>query len=525
MTSLKNRPCLAEATPLLPKPLTPKEKPSYWFAILLPFGVAFGTGALLAPQFQFYTEIFCDRYYEAKEVTNMDITDIEFVLPLKDCAIPEIQAIVSRAYAVMTFLTFASALLMASYYGSLSDRKGRKLVLFISALGNITPLICYIATAKYQEYFGVTLLYLAPLLKGLLAGENIQMAAIQAYISDCTTRRQRTTAFGRMLASIYIGATLGPSVASILIEKTHSILAVFYLAVFVHFLFGIYTAVIPESNEPLYRPSETKIQAAPSPFWKRLNVFSALTILSRTEIRHLTPCALPILGTIQFLMTAVAMPPTLLYAMLKFDWTAVEGGVYVSIASFSRLIMMAAVLPAIALLFHKKSMRSRRESTKSNLSSSSTGSSPSSSSSSSSLLVSPPNEEDVEHNMLLDTWMIRVGVATETLALLLFGLATNGTSFTLIVVLQSLSLLGQPSLRSLLTSLVKPSEVGQVLGASAVIESIGMIFCQVVINTLYSASVSTMPNLVFFFCASIAGIACILAFLIHPVKSTTDEEA
>lgn len=51
-----------------------------------------------------------------------------------------------------------------------------------------------------------------------------------------------------------------------------------------------------------------------------------------------------------------------------------------------------------------------------------------------------------------------------------------------------------------------------------------VIISQLTINTIYSASVATMPNLIFFVCAVISGLAVTFSFFVHPSKplSTTD---
>lgn len=48
---------------------------------------------------------------------------------------------------------------------------------------------------------------------------------------------------------------------------------------------------------------------------------------------------------------------------------------------------------------------------------------------------------------------------------------------------------------------------------------------QLTINTIYSASVATMPNLIFFVCAIISGLALIFSFFVHPSKplNTTND--
>lgn len=83
------------------------------------------------------------------------------------------------------------ALLLAGYYGALSDRKGRRLVLKISCLGNILLILSYILTIKFPGIFGISLLFIVPVIRGLMAGDNVLIATAQAYISDCTTASGR----------------------------------------------------------------------------------------------------------------------------------------------------------------------------------------------------------------------------------------------------------------------------------------------------------------------------------------------
>lgn len=86
---------------------------------------------------------------------------------------------------------FTTALLGAGFYGRLSDRKGRSLILRISTLGNLIYVSCDLLTAKYHDTIGITLLFLGPLIRGMMAGESVLMAAVQAYIADCTSADSR----------------------------------------------------------------------------------------------------------------------------------------------------------------------------------------------------------------------------------------------------------------------------------------------------------------------------------------------
>ncbi|KAL0145668.1 hypothetical protein V8B55DRAFT_1463983 [Mucor lusitanicus] len=435
-----------EETPLLPAPLLPAMTAdqtkfySYDFRYF----------------YRLYSNILSFRYYQQQSGT------IDVDIPLEDCAIPQVQAIVSEASAIIVLLTYTTTLLVASYYGNLSDRKGRRFVMISATLGSLVELVLFVITLKC--------------LKSLA-----------------------TVAFGNMLAVIYSGSSIGPPL-------TNSINSIFYMAFVVQMCLGLYIwLIVPESND--ITSYEAPIGKEGKTFLQRINLFSALRVLYRGSSQHASPHALALVAGIQFLLFVVALPPILLYTMLQFGWTAYEGGLFVSLISFSRVIVMLALLPLLAKLFHKN--RSSSATPKSS------ATKPASSSSSvSSASIETRSNEEIKHAILFDAWMIRTGLSVETVCFVLFGL--------------SLAMLAGPSLRSLSTSLVAPSEIGELLGAVAVLEACGVSVAvfffdsdhlSMTINTIYSASVGIMPNLIFFVCAAICGLALTCSFFVHPSKS------
>ncbi|GAA5816751.1 hypothetical protein MFLAVUS_010283 [Mucor flavus] len=467
---------MSEATPLLTRHSSYR-KPSSWYAIFPMVLVAFSGGALLAPHAQFYTEVFCTRYYKSQD---------DFI-PIHDCAIPEVHKLVSRAQALIMFLTYGSS---AGYYGRLSDAKGRVAVLRISTLGTLIYVTCDLLTAKYHETIGISLLFIGPLIRGFMAGESVLMAAVQAYIADCTNPSSRTVVFARLMSSLFVGAAIGPFVGSLIIKHTGSLVNVFYAAWIVDFCNVIYTCLfVPESNKRAVDGEHETTQKVKG-LWERLNIFSALKILFRNPPLHMTKYALPCIAIAEFLLTLVKRPPTLLYAMLKFKWTAYEGSIFYTYASLMRLFMMIGVLPLLSKLFIKKYPTR-------------------------SFTCSIPEEKKLKNTITFDIWMVRIGIGMDAICLALAGLATNVTLFTLAGMLQSFSMLAQPSIRSLLTNLVEPDRVGELLGAVAILDSVGMIIAHLGVNTIYSASVETMPSLTFYICAVIAGFSCLSAFLVR----------
>ncbi|KAI8378148.1 major facilitator superfamily domain-containing protein [Choanephora cucurbitarum] len=455
---------ISEQVPLLggPKTNTNKKKPSPWYIIAPMFSVTFAFGALMAPMIQFYTVVFCYKYYETQKGSSLDG---ENDLPsIEDCAIPEVQAVVSKAQAIIMFLSCTACLLSAGFLGSLSDRKGRRLVILISGLGNIILMIAYLVTISYAHIFGISLLYIAPMIRGLVGGDNVLVVTAQAYISDCTSPTKRTIAFGHLIAAIFLGATVGPPLSSYVLKETGSITNVFLMVLFVSTLFELYVFfILPESHDF----EKLKVPQKNATFLQRINIFSALNILFRTSSEHANKHALPFIAGVQFMLNIVMMPPTLLYAMLVFGWTAYEGGLYISLAAFTRLLVMVLILPLVSKLFHKnrasvnKDERNRKTFV--------------ASSSSSSTVFNddkPHTEEDIKHSIRFDIWMVRIGMTVEALGLIGIGTAPTSAGVVVAGCLQSFALLGAPSLKSLLTTLVKPSEIGELMGAIAVLESI-----------------------------------------------------
>ncbi|KAI8977915.1 major facilitator superfamily domain-containing protein [Pilobolus umbonatus] len=436
------------------------KKPSIWYIIIPVFFLTFSTGALFAPMIEFYTIVFCERYYKSKQSNSV----LGYALSQDKCAIPEVQSIVSKIQAIILFSYYITPLLVAGYYGSLSDRKGRRLVFKISALGNMVLMTCYVLTTRYRDTFGISLLFIGPVVRGLLAGDNVTAANIQAYISDCTTPSSRTVAYGHMIAITYLGASLGPSAASLLIKKTGSIEYLFYGSALISLVFECYIFfVLPESHN--FKDFKER-DAQRMGLLQSINVLSALQILNRKKSKHANKLALPLIAGSQFLLTICMLPPIILYAMLQFGWTSYEGGFFISLTSFTRWMAVAVLLPVMSKLYYRNK----------NIS-------PINHDPDSRIDISPSpdmnnkcavqQQERTYHSIVFDMGLIRFGLIAETVCLFLLGLVNDSFSFTAVGVLQSLSALALPSFRSMLTTLVDPSEVGELFGAVAIIESFG----------------------------------------------------
>ncbi|KAG0331769.1 hypothetical protein BG004_001513 [Podila humilis] len=124
-------------------------------------------------------------------------------------------------------------------------------------------------------------------------------------------------------------------------------------------------------------------------------------------------------------------------------------------------------------------------------------------------------KEQTFSDMKFDTWMIRLGFAINSITYIGYGLATSGWMFYLASALHALCIISSPSLKSLLTNLVEPSEFGAVLGALQMVDSIAAIFSPIVISWVYALTVKSWPAFVWYSCAAWTGICVVLAFMIR----------
>ncbi|KAF8945662.1 hypothetical protein BGZ47_002222 [Haplosporangium gracile] len=143
---------------------------------------------------------------------------------------------------------------------------------------------------------------------------------------------------------------------------------------------------------------------------------------------------------------------------------------------------------------------------------SATNNEPSSSTSETSVLRT---KEQKFSDMKFDTWMIRLGFAINSITYVGYGLASETWMFYLATALHAVSIISSPSLKSLLTNLVEPSQFGAVLGALQVVDSVAAVVSPVVISWVYALTVSTMPEFVWYSCAFWTGICVVLAFMIR----------
>lgn len=199
------------------------------------------------------------------------------------------------AYSVMQFI-FSPVL------GRLSDRYGRRPILFISLLGGAAGY----AVIGFANT--LTLIFIGRIISGITGG-NISTA--QAYIADITTPKDRAKGMGLFGAAFGLGFILGPAIAGL--TSKYGVHVPFFIAGVLSLANAVAVfLILPESLTPEKRAGLPK---------RKGGIAEILTALKNREFREI--------NIVYFLLVTAFSIMTyafVLYTAHRFGFTAEQNG-------------------------------------------------------------------------------------------------------------------------------------------------------------------------------------------------------
>ncbi len=254
----------------------------------------------------------------------IDLLGFGIVIPLLTFYANEFQAtpfdigLLVASYSLMQFI-------FAPILGSLSDKYGRRPILFLSIVGSgIGYLMMGFAGALWMIYAGRIL--------GGITGGNLSTA--QAYIADITTRENRAKGMGLFGMAFGLGFILGPALAGILSKFGHEV--PFLFAAGLSFANAVLLFfVLPESRKFTEKVAERK------------NRFAEL--LDSFKDSRFTTITLEYF----FLVTAFSMMTTAFayYTMTKFSYDASQTGYLLGYVGFIAVVMQGGLFGRLSKKF------------------------------------------------------------------------------------------------------------------------------------------------------------------------------
>ncbi|RUS32720.1 hypothetical protein BC938DRAFT_474506 [Jimgerdemannia flammicorona] len=315
---------------------------------------------------------------------------------------------------------------------------------------------------------------------------------------------------------------IGPAMGGYLMKAFGGISFVLMAGLIVAFIWLILVVFfLPESNTHI-QAGDPSADSVPTPSAAKfklshLNFFGALSIVFTARSPYVTSSALPLLITAHF-MTIFAVGSQgiiVLYTGIRFHWGALQAGILLSVENSGRLLALLMVMPVVVSTYRRyhvgekaRRAQERQERAKSDNDDDEVNHDD---------VIEEELRRDKTQDVQLNLWLTRFGLSMSVAFYLAFALVTAGRQLFAITPLQSAATLYTPAMRSLLTSIVGPTQTGAVLGAVSVVEAVGGIISPLVFNMLYSKFVYTNPSVPFFLCAAAlaAGVVCLL--LVRPV--------
>ncbi|GAB6030740.1 hypothetical protein CHUAL_007591 [Chamberlinius hualienensis] len=356
------------------------------------------------------------------------------------------------------------SILAACYLGAWGDRYGRKIPILAAVVSTMFGYLIFLIISVYENS-SVYYILLANFVAGLGGGYLMIVASMMSYVADISSTNSRTTRVGILESMTTFGSFFGPFISGYLLEGV-GYAYTFLFCVSCNTVVAIYLVIRLKNISPA-----SKIKKRPVTERRENDTIDIFNSTSYSSSEVLTerkrPEAMCRLGYIYegflvcfskregktrlyivSLMTAclcVFMASnaesnlTYLYAKDKpLNWTYKTYSQYCSLKNALSASMLLIGLPLLRKYFHLK-----------------------------------------------DTSLAAIGLLSRAAGLILLSLSTT---LPMMFIVPELALFGMypiPSMRSMLSKLVKPTEQGKMFSALATVESLTEIVATIMYNNLY----------------------------------------
>jgi multidrug resistance protein len=166
-------------------------------------------------------------------------------------------------YGLLIAIYAVMQLIFAPIWGSISDRVGRKPILALGIFGSALTLLLFGLSTSYW------MLLAARTLSGILS--SAALPTTLAYVSDCTTAKERGGGMGRLGGAAALGLILGPGAGGLL--GTDSLTLPFFIAAALSMACLLLVVVFLPESLPAHRRSQEGAQRGllrPMDLWRAL---------------------------------------------------------------------------------------------------------------------------------------------------------------------------------------------------------------------------------------------------------------
>lgn len=134
--------------------------------------------------------------------------------PERENHVQDIAASYTIAYKI---LLNAPVVILALFCGAWSDHIGRKLPVVLACLGSIFAVLLFMLSIM-ESVPTMTLVLTGSMLRGMFGKSAVVTMALHSYITDITSKEQRTRRFGTLLGMNFFGYFAGSLLAGLILE-------------------------------------------------------------------------------------------------------------------------------------------------------------------------------------------------------------------------------------------------------------------------------------------------------------------
>ncbi|KAG2154079.1 MFS general substrate transporter [Suillus clintonianus] len=428
------------------------------------------------------------------------------------CAVPEVEKTYAAVISAVMIFDGLGAMIACSAISYISSRIGRKPVILgtvaISFLG-YSLMVC----SQYLPGWLEASLMIASLFVQTFSGIMTTTFIVNVYAVDISSPEDRTPILSAINGWATLGQTASFALGGLLTTKTNDPLIVFYIsistlgAVFVYILAFLPESFPEEKRDELRRQRLAQQNVEPSVRRNLLNRFTSAIAIAFEPLKQLAPtrnadgrqnwrvvyCAIHIIITM--IANSYTAPALILLYTTKYGYNPAQTGTVLTTLSFSAAFTLTYMVPSLIRILRPIYARKVV------------------------LLEDQQGPgDDTVVAMPTDRLDIHIAFVSWVICAVAYSMAAATSTRTLhliAVTVAGFSAGHTPIIRSLVASSVDPLKQGEVLAAIEMISSIGAFLSPLVMGSIFTATISTQPMLVFHIHAVIVIAAASLLFLIR----------
>ncbi|KAF9565008.1 hypothetical protein EC968_004268 [Mortierella alpina] len=516
------------------------KRPSIAWLLPFVFMIAIVMGLSQVPQEQLIIKIICKEYFKDKGFPTLP-SNSSSLLPTNGgnddpCKAAPIQALAAVVLGRYRSLKSVTGIFTLGYITSLSDKFGRKTLIFLTLIPVALTQALIVFMAHPSVNVGLAPLYVDALFMGSLGAGLLLEPCITAYVADCTPREGRSLAMGYVMVALSVGLIAGPALGGLLLRmKGGDDSFAVMISILTIIVLTLYAVVLPESLMKNAR-SKHSVANGRTPDIIKVQDVSILIRVKQFFTAILDPLILLLPGkmdtskdvnilpskyTLVFLVATygflqfATFGTTLLlipYTNTVFKWTTEQGSNFVAFNGAATLVVYVALFPALQKLYRifveKKVYKGKDAVTLPHSEHSEIGlEGAESQASEGENQRKAPDTTKQDRAVRKDLFFFVFGAVVYVISYLLMYLFQAEPSFYFTTFTRSLASVAAPSFLSLFTSYVPAHQTGTVLGGISVLDAIYMTISSLLYSTIFSKTSWTAPSAIFLLSSALSVIS------------------